>query len=1808
MSQSFDASLDAAALQRGMSIEGPRDPYSIMRGAYDRLLLHRAAGGDAAAAALHHDYITHALAKYALLRRRQSSDRSSRSGSRASRADSSWDEVESIDFGGSHEMDLDPFWFLPPDPRSPGYGSEASSRAASRTNSNSLLPGSGDAAAAAAAGPRPREPGSPSREGGSPKPRRRGRDLIVPDEEDQNQFSFSGRSLKPEKSVDRESSSSERSGGGAGGAGRPWRMDRRLVDQLLRYKAVLPSNHSNSPTDSVSTASSYPASYGSGEAAAGKLPYENDYEYMVRMRRVSQGSLASGVSGHSGSGGHRSALGSRTESIDSNFSSLGEVGTPDYPPGFPSGVSPGMGAPPAAAMRHVGAPAEDVLMNLGFVGGDSFIPERFARNWYDKVMVARHRQMEVLQQQEIADMLEGLDSPSRGHSGKASPSRHQTNKSDFLHRLDINSRNSSIRRNKFRRAATIMTYHGDGRNVAQALSSQASFDDDPDDNVQRQDSIDQLKSILERQASILNLGIDQGTRERKRKQFAGSRQKSLPLALETLSEEEEGRLSKGASFEKSRKKSQEDGKSSRSSSKESENKEKQRGSIGSDSSAFPNSLSSAATSADDSEAETSDSKPDLSKLGAFSSERPRADITQTLHLDRGSLPATPLHSAGVNVFNVMPLLQRQASLDNIHLGSYPAQLRAPPLSMISEAPDLPVYQTPMLTKPEVTKSHSVPARTVPAIVVSSHRFLEAQSSSSLEIADIFDRRSSQGDESLSEDEPVPGGGSRRGSAASDRGSPKLKTPGLKVEPAMLSLNVVSLDTEEPPSGERRSSLSMLLAPSPSHSMLTSPIPVSPVTVIEMEHLDNQDSMDSGDSAPHSLHGDSTPSQLLLSPEMPDSLHPIAEEEIHSSDQSRSTSFDEVTSYLSDTAFSLYSSAKNSFDEQSPSLKDSGIVADDGKLSPIALFPSGGAPSGGGGAVTFTSQLDADTLKEAMNSRSDSFQSAQESTGSSDERRRQLSVETASSDDKRRVELDEPWGAPPSPRETRDAAVQGDDGALSPIMFNPALYDADYRPSDDVYYACDKGTQHGSDVTTLVSAASQTTFQFLDAHERSLSFQSRFSKEDSFDPTYYLNSSSQTDITGEVHSKVEVNSPDPITVKFQSSPHFQLLCKNCGKTVKMSNSSTSTEFTSRDLPSTSSHNQSHSLASLESSDANFSVDSPSVGKKALDTIIERLSRKTDVIRQRSRTSTSSVESFRGISFLPQGEQRRENSDRDKDGTANESTKNPESKGNGTARNPPRPHTFYQRSTSDNFEDRLRSKAVASLKASDSRSSSPGPASAPASQNISRHMSTDSRRSSTGAGNSGSRRGSLVRQHCIELSTVLLNMQDIHSRDLESDEDEDVFLTSASREATSGFNSNGVGTTSGPRSYVESLKQERAESPRVRESQPHPLLPSQEGPTHQTQKTQHKMAAYTRGFHHQDPYLVDLDRMPSRFQKQRVRVQKKSKLKTKYSYPHLSSRSTSTLGSSSVGSSASRDSVEREHMAQSIATNLFQTIGVRPGLSKRQILDEIAMDYLVMKAVNRTLDQLFSSGESLDAGASAASAFQRPAKLQQTQQASISPSPPPPRKISAASDRSDFRMTSADSSDASSELSHRGRDAFLKSAPEVGEAFSRLATWEDEQYSRTALLPSFSAPINFLPDPGPPDPGGGGGPAAPRGKRPAAPGLEWPEDGAVGSDSRKNKSPDSSTRDTASKQTSSTSSVDGEAARGRAFVLCCDAGCTLSPSHCMGLRCTLHKPMTPQPHRVCQRITHHAPCVWGWNPSAIMVAHTHFSVNTTILVDI
>ena len=1575
-SQSFDMDyLDQAALERGISVEQQRDPHALMQGAYQRL--------SGRFDPTQHDYITKALARYAMMRRHYSTDRQSTrsTSSRTSRTNSSWDEVESLDLGGQHEVDIDPSLFVPLDKNSymdqfttkgANYWSSASPKSRSRSNSNGMKKKTSSSNAK----------NSHSSHDELKEKKRRDRDLIVADRAEDEEFSGRRHSFgKRSDSVDRESTSSERSG-------KSWsKVGKNVVEQLLQYKLGGPSNQ-NSPSDSISTASSYPNS-GSGGDLAGKLPYENEYEYFVRMRRQSQDSVTSGYSGP------RSGFASRAMSMESSSSSFESV-----PPDL--GAFGGAGLPAFGGNAAVKAAraAEDVLMNLGFVGQDSFIPERFARNWYDKVLQARRKQMEAYQQQEIADMLEGLETSSRSQSGRSSPMRRHGNKSDFLHKLDINSRNSSMRRSKFRRAATIVTYHEDNKKTEKAnLGSQGSFE--------KQDSIDQLKFVLERHATILNAGMD-----RRRKQFAGTRQKSLPLCLETLSEEDEGRSSKGGSFEKSKMKSflEEEEGLSRSSSKDS-GKGKHRDSLGSESSAMPtSSVYSSGTSSDQEDGDENTKKFNTFEVLRNISTNKSLDADPNVGVSQVLFQNTNGTGHFLNHINpVMPLLQRQASLDNIQLGSYP-NLTVSRLSAINEnsKPTL-TYQEAIATRAEVTKALSLPAATVPSIVVSSHKALATQSSSSLEVADIFERRVSGGSaDSMSEDEPIPGGGSRRGS--SGRTSPK--PPVLKVEPAMISVNAVSLDVED---GDRRSSVSMLLAPSPSNSMITSPIPVSPVTVIELDHLDNQDSMDSGDSAPHATGDNPT---LLLTPEAPDSLHPIAEEEMHSSDQSRSTSFDDAP-YLSDTAFSRYSSAKNSFDE--PSLKDSGIFADDGKLSPIALFPSN---------VTFTSHLDTETLKEAMNSRSDSFQSAQESTSSEERRTRQMSVEESA--------------GTMSPRDMRDACVQEDDGTLSPIMFNPTLYNADYQLTEDVFFVSDKGIQYSLDWeengkedldVEKITTASQTIFKW---HENcDTSYQSFISTDDNFEPMcYYLDTSCQTDISGNVNGDANNNSTnnssETVLVKFQSIPHFQMLCSHCQKSIQMSTSTASMDMP-LNSPSNSSldtNRKSMSLGSRDSLDVHWrsrdSVDSSGSGKKTLDTIIERLSKKTNLIRQRSKSKSASLDSQRHGDIVEDNIEKKSGQIPEERTETSATSKIEERKeAKSSQRTLPRSPT-YVRSTSDNFEHR-RSEHVAfglaendivvsntkcSAFADSRNSSASGSVSAPVSQNVSRNMSVDSRRSST-----GSRRGSLVRQQCIEPSTVLMNMKDIDSRDLESgsDDDEDVFHASRSRNYGDEYRR--LKKTSPRTSHVE------LEGTTVVDRNPVQYVPQKPS------------------------YAFDFDRMPSRFRKDsssRVRVQKKSKLKSKHSNPNFSS-----LSSSGVSRTGSKDSLERDQLASSIATDLFQHIGIKPGLTRRQILDEIAMDYLVMKAVNRTLDQMYSSGELSDGLSSkGASRSTRGRKASGT----------------STDDRSSKIMTttSFESSDTNSEVSHRGRDAFLKSAPEAGEAFSRLSPsdGDDEDNDTNLYLSQFS----------------------------------------------------------------------------------------------------------------------------------------------------
>ena len=65
--------------------------------------------------------------------------------------------------------------------------------------------------------------------------------------------------------------------------------------------------------------------------------------------------------------------------------------------------------------------AEDVLSNLGFCGGGSFLPERFAKDWYDKIMAARMERIQQLQQMELADEGDDYESNTSSHRQGATP-------------------------------------------------------------------------------------------------------------------------------------------------------------------------------------------------------------------------------------------------------------------------------------------------------------------------------------------------------------------------------------------------------------------------------------------------------------------------------------------------------------------------------------------------------------------------------------------------------------------------------------------------------------------------------------------------------------------------------------------------------------------------------------------------------------------------------------------------------------------------------------------------------------------------------------------------------------------------------------------------------------------------------------------------------------------------------------------------------------------------------------------------------------------------------------------------------------------------------------------------------------------------------------------------------------------------------------------------------------------------------------------------------------------------------------------
>ncbi|CAH1801745.1 unnamed protein product, partial [Owenia fusiformis] len=261
----------------------------------------------------------------------------------------------------------------------------------------------------------------------------------------------------------------------------------------------------------------------STESELCKLPFETEYEYHVRLRK-----LNSSAKQKKGTTSSCNSIAQSVESSNSSFSSgnspLGQSNM-----NFDYHKSSNHMHHSATAANYT---AEDVLANLGFCNMQNFLPERFLRDWFDKINVERNQKIAQLQQNEIASMLEGIESESslRVPLPKKTSLLQRKHSSDVQYKMDIRSRRLlSTKRSQFHRSATLASLQSRGQLSTKQLSpKQWDF--------KRRDSIDELKDVLS--AHQINL-TQVSTGEKKRRHYAGHRQKSLPLYLESVSEEEE---------------------------------------------------------------------------------------------------------------------------------------------------------------------------------------------------------------------------------------------------------------------------------------------------------------------------------------------------------------------------------------------------------------------------------------------------------------------------------------------------------------------------------------------------------------------------------------------------------------------------------------------------------------------------------------------------------------------------------------------------------------------------------------------------------------------------------------------------------------------------------------------------------------------------------------------------------------------------------------------------------------------------------------------------------------------------------------------------------------------------------------------------------------------------------------------------------------------------------------------------------------------------------------------------------------------
>ena len=190
---------------------------------------------------------------------------------------------------------------------------------------------------------------------------------------------------------------------------------------------------------------------------------------------------------------------------------------------------------PLSAMQEL---PDQVLMGLGFGGAtDSFLPDRFAQDWCLKIHRARAemiRRQQLERQRMEYSYPDFSDFETPLSSGMNTPLRRLRSNENIKAKYFQQHGTRSISRSSL---------------VSGGASANVSFDGGlagPNQLNERQSTIDKLKELLKtQQHQFQQRGCD--ARDMRRKQFAGTRQNSLPAYLETLTEEDEIRRIKNYS-------------------------------------------------------------------------------------------------------------------------------------------------------------------------------------------------------------------------------------------------------------------------------------------------------------------------------------------------------------------------------------------------------------------------------------------------------------------------------------------------------------------------------------------------------------------------------------------------------------------------------------------------------------------------------------------------------------------------------------------------------------------------------------------------------------------------------------------------------------------------------------------------------------------------------------------------------------------------------------------------------------------------------------------------------------------------------------------------------------------------------------------------------------------------------------------------------------------------------------------------------------------------------------------------------------